>query len=312
MIQVHSKSKDKIEEGQLKDLKTKKIVWADAINPTTAELALLAEHTRIPLKDLKEHLVSFERPNTFEFEKYSMIVFGCPVLGQVRPTTVAVYLIGNNNIITVSKKPIAGIERMKEGIHSKSPRYFDSAAKILRVIFDRIIDDFYTALDQHQEDADKAETKAFKKPDKSLLKEIFKTKKALLHLHKVCIANREVITHIEKQYLSKLSRKEIYEFKDIYNDLIQIIDSSEMIRDLITGVTDVYTTSVSNQTNIVMKKLTVAASYVLIPTLIASIYGMNFRFMPEIPWKWGYPFSLALMVISIIAMYIYFKKSHWL
>ncbi|MFC1722509.1 magnesium/cobalt transporter CorA [Nanoarchaeota archaeon] len=312
MIKVLTRTNDKIKEGDLKDLRSKKIVWVDLVSPSSAELQLLSDHTKITVADFKEHLQARERPNTFEFDKYSMIVFGCPTSETHTPTTIAFYILGNNNIISVRKKQIDAVERMQKELVEKSPKYFDSAAKIIRVLFEHVVDDYFHIIDEMQEEADKVELKAFKNPDRKLMEDIFKIKKRLLHMHKTFIANREVITQIEKQYLSKLTRKEIYELKDVKNDIIQLIDSADMLRDLVTGVLDIYVTSVSNQLNVVMKKLTVAASYVLIPTLIASIYGMNFRFMPEIPWKWGYPFSLALMGVSILAMYIYFKKSHWL
>ncbi|HII72403.1 TPA: magnesium/cobalt transporter CorA [Candidatus Woesearchaeota archaeon] len=312
MIDILTRSNEKIVKGELEDLHTKKIVWVDTLDPTDVQLKKISEHSGISVNDFKEHHTARERPNTFEFEKYSMIVFGCPASGYHLPTTIAVYILGNNNIITIRKKEIAGIQRMKDEILEKSPKYFDSAAKVIRVMFERIVDDYFAELDKLQAETDRIEARAFKQPDEKIMEEIFKIKKQTLHMHKTLIANREVITQIEKQYLSKLSRKEIYEFTDIKNDTIQLIDSTETLRELATGVIDIYMTSVSNQMNIVVKKLTVAASYVLIPTLIASIYGMNFHYMPEIPWKWGYPFSLGIMVLSIMAMYVYFKKSHWL
>ncbi|MCW4026371.1 MAG: magnesium and cobalt transport protein CorA, partial [Candidatus Bathyarchaeota archaeon] len=139
----------------------------------------------------------------------------------------------------------------------------------------------------------------------------FRIKKTLIYFHKALTANREVVTSIEKQYLKHISKKELKEFRILYNDIVQLIDTCDTQRDVTTGVIDIYLSSVSNLTNDVVKKLTVIASFVLVPTLISGIYGMNFRIMPEIPWAYGYPFALGLMVFSVVAMWVYFKKAKW-
>jgi len=311
MIDVFVKINNNVVKGNLDNIKKRGVSWVDVVNPTTKELQSLSDHSGISLYDLNEHLVPNERPNTFEFNKYSMMVFACPGKNH-KPTTVAIYILGNNNVISVHKKELNPLNLMKQELEKKNVSYFDSGVKIIRVLLEKMVNEYFNIFEVIQEEADNVETRAFHNPDRKLMKEIFGIKKKVMHLHKSLTANREVMVQIEKEYLTKISRKEIYELKDIRNDLNQLIDISELVRELVTSVIDVYQSSVSNQMNTVIKKLTVAASYVLIPTLIASIYGMNFRSMPEFAWKYGYPFAIAIMGLSIIAMYVYFKKSHWL
>jgi len=103
----------------------------------------------------------------------------------------------------------------------------------------------------------------------------------------------------------------------LYNDVTQLIDMEGTYRDILTGTLDIYLSSISNNLNQVMKTLTIVASFVLIPTLISGIYGMNFSKaspynMPELYWQYGYFFALGLMLFSIIFTYIFFRKKGWL
>jgi len=102
----------------------------------------------------------------------------------------------------------------------------------------------------------------------------------------------------------------------LYDDVTQLIDTEGTYRDILTGTLDIYLTSVSNDLNKVMKTLTIVASFVLIPTLITGVYGMNFNVnspfnMPELTWQYGYFFALGLMALSIILTYVFFKRKGW-
>jgi magnesium transporter len=314
MIRAYWRPKDKIVESDMSALKSKKVVWVDCYNPTDEEMKQISDITKVTVTDLKEHLVDYERPNTFEFDTHSLIVFGAPVLDHdmFRVTSFAIFLFNNKNIVTIRTEEMAGLEKFRQKLLEKNPKYFEFHTKVVRSMIESVVDDYFNFLDVFQESADDIEEAVFTSPHSSSIQRVFKLKKQMLVFHKSLLANREVITAIEKAYVTKLSRKELYDFRDIYNDLVQLIDTEETLRDILTGVIDIYLSSVSNTTNQVIKKLTVVAAYIMIPTLIASIYGMNFKYLPEIYWKWGYPFALGLMLFSIIGMYAYFKRVKWL
>jgi magnesium transporter len=104
---------------------------------------------------------------------------------------------------------------------------------------------------------------------------------------------------------------EIY-LKDIYDHTIQVIDAVETYRDMLSGIFDIYLSSLSNKMNEVMKVLTIIATIFIPLTLIAGIYGMNFTFMPELNWQFGYPFSLLVMFAIGLVMAVYFRMKKWL
>ena len=104
---------------------------------------------------------------------------------------------------------------------------------------------------------------------------------------------------------------EIY-LRDVYDHAVQIIDAMESYREMISGMLDVYLSSISNKMNSVMKVLTIIATIFIPLTFIAGIYGMNFKYMPELEWRCAYPAILVVMSVVFIGMIVYFKRKNWL
>src|SRR5262249_29022359 len=122
---------------------------------------------------------------------------------------------------------------------------------------------------------------------------------------------REVIGGLERGE-SKLFEKETMPFlRDLYDHTIQVVDTVETLRDLISGMLDIYLSSVSYRLNEVMKVLTIIATIFIPLTFIVGVYGMNFHFMPELAWKWGYPAVWGIMVVVAGGMMLWFKHKKW-
>jgi len=100
--------------------------------------------------------------------------------------------------------------------------------------------------------------------------------------------------------------------RDVYDHTIQVIDAIETFRDTLSGMLDIYLSSVSNRMNEIMKVLTMIATIFIPLTLIAGIYGMNFKYMPELESPWGYPMIYLIMLVIGIIMVIYFRRKRWL
>lgn len=100
--------------------------------------------------------------------------------------------------------------------------------------------------------------------------------------------------------------------KDVYDHTFHVIDTLETFRDMVSGMLEIYLSSISNRLNAVMKVLTMIATVFMPLTFIAGIYGMNFQYMPEIPWRWGYPAVLLVMAAVGISMVVYFRRKKWL
>ena len=120
---------------------------------------------------------------------------------------------------------------------------------------------------------DKIEDEVIKNPSKNLMVDIMHTKRALIYFSKDLVGNREVVAGIEKEYVLHIEKKIIKQFRNIYNDVVQLIDMVSTYRDILTGAMEIYISSISNNLNTIMKTLTIISAFVLIPTLISGIYG---------------------------------------
>ena len=149
-------------------------------------------------------------------------------------------------------------------------------------------------------------------PNPSNVQAIHKLKRDLIFLRKSIWPLREVISFLEKgESPLVLESTNIY-LRDVYGHTIQVMDTVETLRDIISGILDIYLSSINTRMNEIMKMLTIIATIFIPLTFITGIYGMNFQYMPEIKWFWSYPAVLSIMVAIGIGMLIYFKRKKWM
>jgi len=120
-----------------------------------------------------------------------------------------------------------------------------------------------------------------------------------------------VIAALERRESPLVTETTSIYLRDVYDHLIQLIDNTETYRDMLSGMLDIYLSSVSNRMNEVMKVLTVISTIFMPLTFVAGVYGMNFRYMPEITARWGYPAALVLMALIAGTMIMYFRRKGW-
>jgi len=149
-------------------------------------------------------------------------------------------------------------------------------------------------------------------PTSETLQRIHTLKREMIFLRKSVWPLREVVSGLERGESPLIKESSRIYLRDVYDHTIQVIDTIETFRDMLSGMLDIYLSSVSNRMNEVMKVLTIIATIFIPLTFIAGIYGMNFKYMPEIDWPWGYPAILFVMVIIGILMLFYFRRKKWL
>jgi magnesium transporter len=149
-------------------------------------------------------------------------------------------------------------------------------------------------------------------PDSSMLTTIHHYKRELLLLRKSVWPLREVISQMHKEDSPLISEGTQIYLRDLYDHTVQVIDTLEMYRDTVTGLQDLYMSSVSNRMNEIMKVLTIMASIFIPLTFIAGIYGMNFEYIPELKWRYSYFVLWGFMASCAVAMLVYFRRKNWL
>jgi magnesium transporter len=286
----------------------------DCVNPTKTDLKNISNYAKITLSDISEAIDPDERPRVSNIDNYSLIIFkSALVKSKNKITTTPFAIFFNSNIIIIIRhENIKAIENLFTINEQNTLIIGKGIPNILSHLLDETLNLYFLLMDDLEDKINKLESKIINEPKNNHIKEIFNLKKILIFFHKAFTANREVIISVEKEYTSQIPKKDIKKFRYIYNDIIQLLDMESTYRDILTNIMDMHMTVLSNHLNTTIKRMTALGSFILIPTLISGIYGMNFIFMPEIDWLFGYPFALGIMLFSVIILYYFFKKNDYL
>jgi len=221
--------------------------------------------------------------------------------------------LGRNFVISFQERvgdifdPIR--ERIRKGLGQIRKMGADYLAYTL---LDTIIDNYFIILEYLGERIETLEEELVTKPTPVTLKVIHRLKRYMIFLRKSVWPLREVISTIGRSESDLIKDTTAPYLKDVYDHTIQVIDTVETFRDIISGMLDIYLSSISNKMNEVMKVLTIIATLFIPLTFVAGIYGMNFKYMPELEWSWGYPGVWLIMITIAVIMAIYFKRKKWI
>ncbi|QDZ40364.1 magnesium/cobalt transporter CorA [Euhalothece natronophila Z-M001] len=180
------------------------------------------------------------------------------------------------------------------------------------LLLDVMIDSFFPVLEEYSERIEKLEDEAIISPNRKTLPKIYKLRRELLALRRAIWPQQSVITTLMRSSSNFMGSKvEVY-LRDCYDHIIQLLDIIESYRELSSSLMDVYLSSISNQTNEIMKILTIISSIFVPLTFIVGIYGMNFEYMPELSTKWGYFICLGVLAMIGFSSLFFFWKRGWL
>ncbi|OGP49497.1 MAG: magnesium and cobalt transport protein CorA [Deltaproteobacteria bacterium RBG_13_43_22] len=266
---------------------------------------------------LEDILNTDQRPKMEDYGDYLYIVLKTLFMNgdqrdEVESEQVSL-ILGSNFVLSFLEKegPLFGPirERLRNGkgrIRKMGPDY------LVHAILDAIVDHYFIVLEKLGEKIEFLEEEVVTQPLPTTLQVIHRLKREMIYLRKAVWPLREVIGGLERGESSLIKEPTVVYLRDIYDHTIQVIDNIETFRDMLSGMMDIYLSSISNRMNEVMKVLTIIATLFIPLTFIVGLYGMNFKYMPELDWPWGYPSILALMLAVTVFMLIYFKRKRWI
>ncbi len=179
-------------------------------------------------------------------------------------------------------------------------------------LLDAIVDNYFTVLEKLGEEIEFMEEELVKNPTQKILRAIHRLKRELIIMRRAVWPLREMLNQLERIESPLIKPDTRIYLRDLYDHTIQVIDTIETFREMVSGMLDIYLSSINNKMNEIMKVLTIIGTIFLPLTFITGIYGMNFRYMPELYWRWGYFAVLGFMLVIAIGMLLYFKKKKWL
>lgn len=264
---------------------------------------------------LEDIMNTDQRPKMEDFGDYVYIVLKMLSFDSRREIVAeqVSLILGQNFLLSFREResdifnPIVERIRNAKGLIRK-----EGADYLAHALLDTVVDHYFVVLEKLEEEIDLLEEEVIANPTPKTLNKIHHLRRELIFLRKAVFPFRSVISALERgesPFFKQTSR--IY-LRDIYDHTIHIVDTLETFRDLATGLLDIYLSSVSNRLNSVMRILTVIATIFMPLTFLAGLYGMNFKYMPELEWRWGYPAVLLLMATVGISMQVYFRKKKWL
>lgn len=220
---------------------------------------------------------------------------------------------GTDWVVSLSPGRVDAVDEMWETVLHHKQDLLDRGADF--VVY-RIIDDYFEILDRIEVQIETIEDTVITTLDPSVLENINNVRRELLSIRRLLIPGREVVSSLargDSPYVDATSEKY---FRDVYENLIQLVELTETYRELATGARDIYLNALSMSTNEVMKRLTAVATILLPLTVITGLYGMNFRGspynMPELTWTYGYPAVLVFMALVAFVSGVYFSRKGWL
>ena len=257
-----------------------------------------------------------QRPKMEDFDDYLFIVLKMLHYDEKEnetKTEQVSLILSSNYVISFQESEGDVFDPLRERIRVDRGRVRKMRADYLAYsLMDAIVDNYFMVLEKIGERIEDIEDEMIKNPTPEVLQSIHKLKRELIFLRKSVWPLREVISRLERWESPLIDKSIDIYLRDVYDHTIQVIDALETFRDVLSGMLDIYLSSVSNRMNEVMKVLTIIATIFIPLTLIAGIYGMNFRFMPELEIPLAYPMVLLSMLFVGLLMVAYFRKKKWL
>ncbi len=222
-------------------------------------------------------------------------------------------ILGPNFLLSFQEREGDVFNPIRERLRKPDSRIRKSGVDYLAYsLKDAVIDYYFVILERFGEKVEDLEEELITDPRPETLHTIQSYKRDMILLRKSVWPLRELINSLQKVESGLIKDSTQIYLRDVYDHTIQVIDSIEAFRDILSSMLDVYLSSVSNKMNEIMKVLTIVATIFIPLTFIAGVYGMNFEYMPELGWHWGYPVVMVFMILVGISMFAYFRRKKWL
>jgi magnesium transporter len=256
------------------------------------------------------------RPKVEDYENYLFIILKSIKYDDLKNEIITKQIsliLGQNYVISLHESNGDIFKPIQERLTTAQGRLRKGRADYLAyALIDLVVDDYFLVLEKFGEHIDFLEEAVVRKAVPQTLSQVHRFKNDMIILRKSMWPLREVIGRLERREFPLISEVTDIYFQDVYDHIVMVIDTVETYRDILSGMLDIYLSSVSNRLNEVMKVLTIIATIFMPLTFITGLYGMNFKYMPELEWRYGYFAVLGLIGTVILTMLTIFKKRQWI
>ncbi|HKZ75033.1 MAG TPA: magnesium/cobalt transporter CorA [Actinomycetota bacterium] len=293
--------------------------WLDAVEPTDDELRTLQDTFELHPLSVEDSSRWGQRSKVEVYSDYVFLVaHGLRLDDDDRLIDSEVHLFArkDSHLITVRRKPLFDFPSVVQRAKGEHRMPQEGVGFLLYLLLDEIVDGYLDAIDRLEDLGDDIEERASREDSDrgasdDLAADIFRLRQLVVRFRRLAVPMREVVDLLMEAPGIVTDVLAPY-YRDVLDHVIRVTELSDNVRDLLTSARELQLAQISNRLNVVMKQLTAWAAIILIPTLIAGVYGMNFEHMPELSWRLGYPMALGLMAGAAFLLYLVFKKQDWL
>jgi magnesium transporter len=276
----------------------------------------LGKHFGLHPLILEDIVHTGQRPKMEDFEEYLFTVLNMLRYDQeddqVKAEQVSL-VVGPNYVLSFQERPGDVFDGVRERLRKGKGRIRKAGSDYLAyALLDAVVDEYFLILETIGEKIEVVEEELLTNSTRETLQNIHDMKREMIFFRKQVWPLRELVNGLSKGESSLICESTGIYLRDVYDHTIQIIDTIESFRDMLSGMLDIYLSTISNKMNEVMKVLTIMATIFIPLTFLAGIYGMNFKYMPELEWRWGYFMVWGVMVVIGVSLVGYFKRKRWL
>lgn len=291
------------------------VTWIDLRAPSRDDLHAVGERFQFHPLAVEDAVKRRQRPKLDVYQNHLFFVlYALEFLADRREldTQELAVFVTESVIVTVHAEELTALRNAERrwGEHCRA-RQRMSVGMLVYTIADAVVDTYFPCMDEIAEDIDDLEARMFSDPGHDVLQDIFALKRSLLDLRRIVAPTREVFNSFTRRELAIFGEDVVIYFQDVYDHVIRITDAIDADRDVLSSAVDVQLSVQSNRMNQTVRTLTAASIVLMSMTLIAGIYGMNFRHMPELGWRYGYFMTLAaILLVGLVVAWV-FRRLRW-
>jgi magnesium transporter len=291
------------------------LLWVDLCKPTDEESFILTHDFAFHPLAIEDVISEKPRTKIDDYDRYLFFVFQIvDFIGRQEGLKISEIdlFLSSNSLVTVHYDE----HRIFDYLYHRAERDERLMARGVDFIFhgliDTIVDNYNATMDILEYEVDQVEDDILSEPDEETLKSIFTLRRDIVHLKRFVIPQTEVLSRLSRNEFKLISRKAAVYFSDIHDHLVRINDIVDFHREILNSSLEIHYSSVQKKTNEIVKILTLFTVLFTPSMFLASIWGMNFQFMPELHWKHGYLLALLLNLLVILGLIVFFRKRKWL
>ena len=299
--------------GSIQETEGAHFCWVDVIAvEREASSKYLVENFGFHELEVEDALTEGERPHLHENDNH--LFFTAPAIrveGDRVYFSEVGFFLSKSRLVTVTTEHVALLEGMHNRLCARTGPPIRDASRLLYLLVDVLVDAYYPAMDMMEDRAEEMEASVFGGRVVPI-KDLLRVKRRLLEIRRRLAPFRDVLNGLLMHDVAFIAKGDRTYFHDIYDHVLRVLEHVDLNRDILASVLDANLATTSNRLNQVMRVLTVASVILMSIAVVAGIYGMNFKFMPEISHPWGYPIALlSMVVIAAVELWI-FRKKGWL